>query len=111
MVTRVRIEAEGSSPSEVEGILAAMFEHLVAMPPGTDRNLAFGGGGEALADAQAGEFVIERFAKDVPPDRDGKPGPGYGAIFYRGRMVSHYATPSKPLDLRRKQSSDPYHEG
>jgi len=103
MVTRVRIEAEGSSTAEVENILT---EVSIAVREGTaDDVYVMGQAQEALADAQAGEFVIERFAKDLDGDA------GHGAIFYRGRMTSHYARPYKPLRLGERSSTvSPYAE-
>ncbi len=91
MLTRVRIEAEGRSTSEVEDILT---EVSIAVREGTAYNYSVvGPEQQALADAQAGEFVIERFAKDLDGDA------GHGAIFYRGRMTTHYARRYKPLSL------------
>lgn len=97
MVTRIRVEAEGSTTAEVQEILESAHETLGQVQPGKARRMMFGGGDEALADAQAGEFVIERFARED------------GAIFYRGRMTSHYATPSKPRTLKQKSAEDPRH--
>jgi len=52
-----------------------------------------------LADAQAGEFVIERFARQSSPDWSE---PGDGAIVYRGRMVCHFAAPTPTRDLTKR---------
>ena len=103
MLTRVRIEAEGSTPDEVGTILAEVSE---AVDKGTaDDIFVMGQAQEALADAQAGEFVIERFAKDLDGDA------GHGAIYYRGRSTSHYARPYKPLELKQRSSTvSPYAE-
>lgn len=104
MVTRVRIEAEGRTPDEVTHILETAHEKLIGDDHPKVLDTLFGeahgdsnGGRPGLADAQAGEFVIERFARSGPPGIDGQ-------LFYRGRMVAHYATPSKTLDLRSKQT-------
>ena len=77
MVTRVRIEAEGRSTQEVEETLQTAFEVLGS---GSKAELArmYGPNHEALVEARAGEFVIERFVRES------------GAIFYRGRQVAHY---------------------
>ena len=103
MLTRVRIEAEGSTPDEVDTILAAVSEAVVK---GTAHDASIvGPDDEALKDAQAGEFVIERFAKDL----DGEP--GHGAIFYRGRLTSHFARRYKELSLEGRISPvSPYSE-
>lgn len=104
MVTRVRIEAEGSSLVEVESTLQAAFDTLASAPPpsllkmfGEDVQGVYPG----LVEARMGEFVIERFAKNVPgePPNMREPGPGHGTVFYRGRMTSHYAKPSKAMGL------------
>lgn len=112
MVTRVRIEAEGASPADVEATLyaaaglmtrgsrvkvagstvhASMSERDIAM------DVAFGSDDQALVDMQAGEMVIERFAKDL----DGEP--NHGAVFWRGRMTTHYAPRTPTLDLRQPE--------
>ncbi len=91
MLTRVRIEAEGGSTSEVEDILT---EVSVAIREGTAYSYSVvGPSQEALANAQVGEFVIERSVKDLDNE------PGHGAIYYRGRMTTHYARRYKPLSL------------
>jgi hypothetical protein len=101
MLTRVRIEAEGSTPDEVDSILAAVSQ---AVSGGTaDDASVVGHEQQALRDAQAGEFVIERFSKDL----DGEP--GHGAIFYRGRLTSHFARRYKELSLEGRSSTvSPY---
>lgn len=96
MVTRIRVEAEGSTPAEVEQILESVVwafgEGITHSPYRQD---VYGYNDEALIEAQAGELVIERFAKDTDDQA------GHGVIYYRGRMVVHYARPSKPLDLKK----------
>lgn len=77
MVTRVRIEAEGRSTQEVEETLQTAFEVLDGASR-AQRFRMFGPNDEALVEAQAGEFVVERFVRES------------GAIFYRGRQVAHY---------------------
>lgn len=113
MVTRVRIEAEGRDPQEVASVLQAAHEHFVQNAPPSVQHRLFGGDLAGLADAQAGEFVIERFARDCwEYEGEGyskvKAGPGHGAIFYRGRMTSHFAAPSKPLKLDKRSEAVPY---
>ncbi len=98
MVTRVRIEAEGRTTGEVEEILYALSEVIGKAGNFDQANKAFGPNREALADARAGELVIERFAKDL----DGEP--NHGAIFFRGRMTTHFASSQKTLDLRERAS-------
>jgi hypothetical protein len=99
MVTRVRIEAEGRSTGEVEEILYALTMGIGKVNLGSSADAVFGEEQKALADARAGEFVVERFAKDL----DG--GPNHGAIFFRGRMTTHFAPPQKTLDLRKRASN------
>ena len=95
MVTRVRIEAEGRSTDEVENILTDVS---IAIREGTaDDASVMGNEQQALADAQVGELVIERSVKDL----DGEP--GHGAIYYRGRMTTHYARRYKPLSLEERR--------
>jgi uncharacterized protein YqkB len=94
MVTRVRIEAEGRTTGEVEEILYALTEGIGKVNLGSSTDKVFGEEQEALADARAGELVIERFAKDLDH------GPNHGAIFFRGRMTTHFAPSQKTLDLR-----------
>lgn len=89
MVTRVRIEVEDSSIGQVERTLQLAHEALHYIGPCEARRLMFGGGDEALVDAQAGEFVVERFANEET-----------GATVYRGRMTAHYAPPAKVVKLR-----------
>jgi len=96
MVTRVRIEAEGRSTGVVEEILYAISEVIGKAGDFDQAYKAFGPNREALVDARMGELVIERFAKDL----DG--GPNHGAIFFRGRMTTHFAPPQKVLDLRER---------
>jgi len=101
MVTRVRIEAEGSTPDEVDSILCAVAQAVITGP--ADRAVVIGPEDEALKDSQAGEFVIERFAKDLDGDA------GHGAIYYRGRLTSHFARPYKPLELKQRTATvSPY---
>lgn len=105
MVTRVRIEAEGSTPADVEAILYAAHEALAQNVGDVAKALMFGPDAEGLADAQCGEMVIERFAKA----RSGEA--GHGALFFRGRMTTHYAAATPTLDLRKRQpgaESAPY---
>ena len=83
MVTRIRIEAEDASITQLERTLQLAHEQLAQLPPGETRRLMFGGGDEALVDAQAGELVVERFAREQD-----------GGIVYRGRMTAHYASPA-----------------
>lgn len=113
MVTRIRIEAEGRTSAEVEDILnsaAELFDGRAPMawtgpglqPPMSTglagaAQVAFGPQGEALSDRQAGEMVIERFAKDL------KGGDNHGAVFFRGRATTHYAPRTSELDLRNRQ--------
>ncbi len=88
MVTRVRIETEGRSTDEVENTLHAISESVT--------RTAFDAAvvSHQLAPCtRAGELVIERFAKDLGGDA------GHGAIFYRGRMTTHYAERYKTLSL------------
>ncbi len=96
MVTRVRIEAEGRTTDEVEEILSALSQAVSGVKNVGNADKVFGEEREALADRQAGEFVVERFAKDL----DGCP--NHGAIFWRGRMTTHFASPQKTLDLRER---------
>lgn len=96
MVTRIRIEAEGASSQEVEQTLQVAHEIAGSVPPGSVRRLMFGDSDQALVDAQAGEFVIERFARDTGGDA------GHGAIIYRGRMTAHYASPAKVRKLNQR---------
>lgn len=99
MVTRIRIEAEGSTAQEVEEILSTAHE-VVSNGSGAQFARMFGSDNEALADAQSGEYVIERFAKEDT-----------GAIVYRGRCTAHYAKPAKVRKLnRRDDSTAPYVE-
>lgn len=109
MLTRVRIEAEGTSPTDVEEQLATAYEVLVKEASRAQKEIMFGevyGDGSdglafpALADAQAGEFVIERFSRDAR-DESGEMQPGHGGIVYRGRMTSHFARPQKVQKLDR----------
>lgn len=106
MVTRVRIEAEGSTAAEVEQMLSVAHEALTRGAETLQTFVpVFGEGNEALADAQCGEVVLERFAKDLKGE------PGHGALFFRGRMTTHYASVTPTLDLRRRQAgaeSAPY---
>lgn len=102
MVTRIRVEAEGSSSSEVEQTLQLAHESLVQDSPRSARRLMFGENDEGLVDAQAGEFVIERFARDCGGDA------GHGAIVYRGRMTAHYAPPAKVIRLGKRSDAEPY---
>ncbi len=101
MLTRVRIEAEGRSTDEVENILTNVS---IAIREGTaDDASVMGNEQQALRDAQAGEFVIERSVKDLDNE------PGHGAIYYRGRMTAHYARRYKPLSLEERISTvSPY---
>ena len=96
MVTRVRIEAEGRTTGEVEEILYALSESIGKHHLGPSTDKVFGPWQEAVSGARAGELVIERFAKDL----DG--GPNHGAIFWRGRLTTHFAPPQKTLDLRER---------
>ncbi len=107
MVTRVRIEAEGATPADVEAVLYAAAGLITRgsrvkvsgarAAPQSDRDVAmsvaFGTDDQALVDMRSGEMVIERFAKD----RDG--GDNHGAVFWRGRMTTHYAPRTPVLDL------------
>lgn len=97
MVTRIRIEAEGSTPADVEAILYAASETLTQGAGETARRVMFGDDCQALGDAQCGEMVIERFAKDLGGE------PGHGVVFFRGRMTTHFAASSPTLDLRKRQ--------
>lgn len=105
MVTRVRVEAEGSTIQEVEDGLTAAFEALHCESVGRKRLATmFGEADErgsypGLVDAQAGEFVIERFARDCR-DEHGVAQPGHGGMVYRGRMTAHFARPSKTRKAR-----------
>lgn len=110
MVTRVRIEAEGSTPSEVEQILYAAHKalqpSLESMAPW---DALYGvqdahGSRPALTDAQDGEMVIERFAKDLKGEA------GHGAVFFRGRMTTHYSPRTPALDLQFRQDTGAYVE-
>ena len=96
MVTRVRIEAEGRTTDEVEEILSALSQAVSGVKNVGNADKVFGKEREALADRRAGEFVIERFAKDL----DG--GSNHGAIFWRGRATTHFAPLQKTLDLRER---------
>lgn len=111
MVTRVRIEAEGSTPADVEAVLYAAAGLMTrgsrvnvsgGQPaPQSDRDVAmsvaFGNDDEALIDMQSGEMVIERFAKDLDGEAN------HGAVFWRGRMTTHYAPRTPTLDLRQPE--------
>jgi hypothetical protein len=97
MVTRVRIEAEGSTPQEVLQQMEVAHQCLTSAGHEPTLDLLFGTPNErharpGLADAQAGECVIERYARDASDDPDRA---GHGAIVYKGRMTSHYAKPQK----------------
>lgn len=101
MVTRVRVEAEGRTTDEVTRSLEAAFDQLVSAQPPIAQAL-WGeqnqkGAYPGLADAQAGEFVIERFYKDTGG------GAGHGVLFYRGRMTSHFGKPNEALKLGKRQ--------
>lgn len=117
MITRVRVEAEGRSPLEVEEQLTRAHEAIGQYyRHGSEAYvMLFGEEGEGQAEAQAGECVIERFARDCTIATGGLSvdyGPGHGAIFYKGRMTTHYARPSKSMKLdRRQDDGNPYHEG
>lgn len=109
MVTRIRIEAEGRSPQEVEQILYTAHEVFTQRADRSELEKMFradtdtpgvGNSLEGLADAQAGELVIERFA-----NRDS------GAIVFRGRMTSHFAKPAVVRKLAERSPLDPYVQG
>lgn len=104
MVTRVRIEAEGSTTAEVEAVLYAASETLTNGAGTVASEVMFGPDAEALANAHAGELVIERFAKDLKGE------PGHGAIFFRGRMTTHYSPRTPALDLQFRQDTGAYVE-
>ncbi len=107
MVTRVRIEAEGRTPADVEAVLYAAHETLAQAAGPVAREVMFGPEAEGLGDAQCGELVIERFARDLKGE------PGHGALFFRGRMTTHFAAATPTLDLRKRQpgaESAPYAE-
>jgi hypothetical protein len=76
-------------------VTAPMTERDVAM------SVAFGNDDEALIDVQSGEMVIERFAKDLDGEAN------HGAVFWRGRMTTHYAPRTPTLDLSRVASGSP----
>lgn len=121
MITRIRVEAEGSSTQEVEDILNTAHEVIVNEANRTQLAVMFGyayspsQGTEGdyypgLADSQAGEFVIERFARESL-DEEGKAEVGHGGIVYRGRSVAHFARPQNLRKLnRRDDRTDPYSE-
>lgn len=109
MVTRVRIEAEGSSTEEVSRLLEAAHEHFVQDASPATLNHLFGNADEdgshpGLAQAQSGEFVIERFARQ---QGRGIEDPSDGQIVFRGRMTTHFARPADVRPLTDRGSTSP----
>lgn len=99
MITRVRFEAEASTVHELEEILYCASSSFVENASESIKRVLFGEDRQALAEAQVGEFVIERMAKKDD-----------GAIFFKGRQTSHFAIPRTARTLKdRSDGSGPFH--